>query len=134
MWRTEPVAFTFVSVVTLRKKLGWCKPSTMERRSRSRRSTRTTRCAAASALLPDPSEFARIAAKTETPALLYTPEILYLLSNISALLPVKWYLGVSLNDTSDLRLEIAEYGQRILGDNLLGLQVGNEPDLYARYV
>ena len=73
-------------------------------------------------------------AKTETPALLYTPEILYLLSNISALLPVKWYLGVPLNDTTDLRLEIAEYGQRILGDNLLGLQVGNEPDLYARYV
>lgn len=72
--------------------------------------------------------------QTETPALLYTPDILYLLSNISALVNTKWYLGVPLNDTSNLRLAIAEYGERILGDNLLGLQVGNEPDLYARYV
>ena len=45
---------------------------------------------------------------------------------------VKWYLGIPLNDTSDIRLEIAQYGQQILGDNLIGLQVGNEPDLYAR--
>ncbi|KAF9806697.1 hypothetical protein IEO21_08591 [Rhodonia placenta] len=70
---------------------------------------------------------------TETPALLYTPDILYLLSNISALVNTKWYLGIPLNDTSNLRLAIAEYGERILGDNLLGLQVGNEPDLYARH-
>jgi hypothetical protein len=38
------------------------------------------------------------------------------------------------NDTTNLRLQIAEYSQRILGDNLLGLQVGNEPDLYAKCV
>lgn len=47
---------------------------------------------------------------------------------------VKWYLGFPLNDTSNLRPVIAEYGERILGNNLLGLQVGNEPDLYDRYV
>ncbi|KAH9914075.1 uncharacterized protein BXZ73DRAFT_81751 [Epithele typhae] len=70
---------------------------------------------------------------TQTPALLYTSEILHMLSNISALVPVKWYLGVPMNDTSQLRLQIAQYGQQILGDNLLGLQVGNEPDLYARH-
>ncbi|KAI0742958.1 hypothetical protein C8Q80DRAFT_1273535 [Daedaleopsis nitida] len=70
---------------------------------------------------------------TATPALLFTPEILYLLSNISALVNVKWYLGVPLNDTQNLALDIALYGQQILGDNLLGLQVGNEPDLYARH-
>ncbi|KAI0354195.1 glycoside hydrolase family 79 protein [Trametes cingulata] len=70
---------------------------------------------------------------TQTPALLYTPEVLYLLSNISSLVNVKWYLGVPLNDTSDLRLEIVEWGERILGDNLIGLQVGNEPDLYQRH-
>ncbi|CDO77499.1 Glycoside Hydrolase Family 79 protein [Trametes cinnabarina] len=70
---------------------------------------------------------------TQTPALLYTPEILYLLSNISSLVNVKWYLGVPLNDTSELHLEIAEWGERILGENLLGLQVGNEPDLYQRH-
>ena len=57
-----------------------------------------------------------------------------MLANVSSLVNVKWYLGVPLNDSTDIRLEIAEYGQRILGDNLLGLQVGNEPDLYARCV
>lgn len=60
-------------------------------------------------------------------------ELFYLLANISSLVNVKWYLGVPLNDTSDLRLEIAEYGQAIIGDNLIGLQIGNEPDLYLRY-
>ncbi|OSD00691.1 glycoside hydrolase family 79 protein [Trametes coccinea BRFM310] len=70
---------------------------------------------------------------TQTPALLYTPEILYLLSNISSLVNVKWYLGIPLNDTSELHLEIVEWGERILGDNLLGFQVGNEPDLYQRH-
>ncbi|KAH9929444.1 uncharacterized protein B0H18DRAFT_1153432 [Fomitopsis serialis] len=70
---------------------------------------------------------------TQTPSLLYTPELLYLLSNISSLVDTKWYLGLPLNDTSNLRLAIAEYGESILGGNLLGLQVGNEPDLYARH-
>ncbi|KZT00169.1 glycoside hydrolase family 79 protein [Laetiporus sulphureus 93-53] len=70
---------------------------------------------------------------TDTPALLYTLEILYMLSNISGLVNTKWYLGVPLNDSSNLHLAIAEYGERILGDNLIGLQIGNEPDLYARH-
>lgn len=71
---------------------------------------------------------------TATPALIFTIEILYMLGNISALADVKWYLGVPFNDTSNLRLQIAEVGEAVLGDNLLGLQVGNEPDLYAAYV
>ena len=57
---------------------------------------------------------------------------MYLLANISSLVNVKWYLGVPLNDSQNLALEIAQYGEQILGDNLIGLQVGNEPDLYAR--
>ncbi|KAF7967357.1 hypothetical protein HWV62_34635 [Athelia sp. TMB] len=70
---------------------------------------------------------------TQTPALLITPDLVYAMSNISALVPgVKWYLGVPMNDTSHLRLQIAEYGEAILGDNLLGFQVGNEPDLYGK--
>jgi hypothetical protein len=77
-------------------------------------------------------------------------------SNISSLVGAKWYLGNSLsgiyhyyfgtndcfgiltgvpmNDTANPRLQIAEAGEAILGDNLLGLQVGNEPDLYGAYV
>jgi hypothetical protein len=42
--------------------------------------------------------------------------------------------GIPLNDSANLRLGIAEVGQAILGSNLLGFQVGNEPDLYAAYV
>jgi hypothetical protein len=37
-------------------------------------------------------------------------------------------LGIPFNDSVDWRLAIAEKGQQILGDNLLGLQAGNEPD------
>jgi hypothetical protein len=71
---------------------------------------------------------------TRTPGLIFTAEIIYMLANISALANVKWYLGVPFNDTANLRLQIAEVGQAILGDNLIGLQVGNEPDLYSAYV
>ncbi|KIP06544.1 glycoside hydrolase family 79 protein [Phlebiopsis gigantea 11061_1 CR5-6] len=70
---------------------------------------------------------------TETPTLLFTPEILYMLANVSALLPVKWYLGIPFNDTTNLRLGIAEAGEAILGNHLLGFQVGNEPDWYANH-
>ncbi|KAI0659525.1 glycoside hydrolase superfamily [Cubamyces menziesii] len=69
----------------------------------------------------------------QTPTLLYTPELLYLLSNVSALVNAKWYLGIPMNDTSHLRLQIAEAADAILGDSVLGYQVGNEPDLYANH-
>ncbi|KAF8883631.1 hypothetical protein CPB84DRAFT_1850908 [Gymnopilus junonius] len=68
---------------------------------------------------------------TQTPPLIFTPDLLYMLRNVSDLVNVRWYLGVPFNDTSNFRLEIVEQGQAILGDYLIGLQVGNEPDLYA---
>lgn len=46
---------------------------------------------------------------------------------------MKWYLGVPLNDSTNLALDIVPWGERILGDSLLGFQIGNEPDLYQRY-
>ncbi|CDO77500.1 Glycoside Hydrolase Family 79 protein [Trametes cinnabarina] len=69
----------------------------------------------------------------QTPTLLYTPELLHLLSEVSSLVNAKWYLGIPMNDTSHLRLQIAEAADAILGDNVLGYQVGNEPDLYASH-
>ncbi|KAJ7476226.1 hypothetical protein FB451DRAFT_269669 [Mycena latifolia] len=66
-----------------------------------------------------------------TPPLLYTPEVVYMLSNISSLVNVQWYLGIPLNDTDHLRLQIAEVAEAVLGDRLLGFQVGNEPDQYG---
>ena len=42
--------------------------------------------------------------------------------------------GIPLNDTSNLRLQIVTEGEKILGSNIIGYQVGNEPDLYARHL
>lgn len=89
--------------------------------------------------------------KTETPTLDFTAEVFYLLGNVSALVNVHWYLGnysticlisvvpivihlrpgIPLNDSANLRMGIAEVGEAILGDKLIGFQVGNEPDLYS---
>ncbi|KAF4618770.1 hypothetical protein D9613_010025 [Agrocybe pediades] len=70
---------------------------------------------------------------TGTPPLRFTPELLYMLRNISEHVNIRWHLGVPFNDTSNFRLQIAEQGQAILGDYLIGLQVGNEPDLYVSH-
>lgn len=43
-------------------------------------------------------------------------------------------LGIPFDDPVNWRLQIAESAQEILGDNLLGLQAGNEPDFYQLYV
>ncbi|KAF5339473.1 hypothetical protein D9758_015323 [Tetrapyrgos nigripes] len=69
---------------------------------------------------------------TQTPPLEYTPDLLYMMRNISDFLNIRWYLGIPFNDTN-WRLQIAERGEEILGDYLLGLQAGNEPDLYVRH-
>jgi len=56
-----------------------------------------------------------------------------MLGNISSLVNVRWFLGIPFNDTSNFRLGIVESGQQILGDYLIGFQVGNEPDLYKAH-
>ncbi|KAH7925637.1 glycoside hydrolase family 79 protein [Leucogyrophana mollusca] len=87
--------------------------------------------------LPDDAMITKIAGSSgnteQTPILVYTPEVLNLLGNISALVNVKWFLGIPFNDTTNLRLGIAEVGEAVLSPPgyLLGFQVGNEPDLYA---
>lgn len=65
--------------------------------------------------------------------MIFTAELLYMLRNISSLVNVHWHLGIPFNDTTNFRLGIAERGQEILGDYLIGLQVGNEPDLYVAH-
>lgn len=70
---------------------------------------------------------------TQTPPILYTADMFYLMNNVSSLVGVQWYLGIPFNDTTNLRLQIAEYGDQILGSNILGYQVGNEPDLYSAH-
>ncbi|KAH9476922.1 Beta-glucuronidase [Psilocybe cubensis] len=70
---------------------------------------------------------------TQTPPLVFTPELLYMLANVSSHVNVRWFLGVPFNDTAHPRLAIVEQGHAILGDYLIGLQLGNEPDLYAAH-
>ncbi|KAF8991302.1 glycoside hydrolase family 79 protein [Cyathus striatus] len=67
---------------------------------------------------------------TRTPGVIYTMDLFYLAANISSLVNVKWFMGIPFNDTTNWRTQVAEYGQNILGDHLVGLQAGNEPDLY----
>ncbi|KAG6856827.1 hypothetical protein H0H87_000304 [Tephrocybe sp. NHM501043] len=69
---------------------------------------------------------------TQTPAVLYTDELFYLVKGISSLINVGWYFGIPFNDTN-WRLQVAEKAQSILGDRLLGLQAGNEPDYYLNH-
>ncbi|KAG6824999.1 hypothetical protein H0H92_005126, partial [Tricholoma furcatifolium] len=71
---------------------------------------------------------------TQTPPLLYTTDLLYMMANISALVNVHWFVGVPflIQDTAT-RLAITENAYDILGDNLMGIQLGNEPDLYQRH-
>ncbi|KAJ7923331.1 glycoside hydrolase family 79 protein [Mycena leptocephala] len=87
--------------------------------------------------LPDARAISKEKANTNnptlTPAVIYTMDLFYMLSNISSLVNVKWYVGVPFNDTSNFRLQIVEHSEAILGDNLLGIQVGNEPDLYVAH-
>ncbi len=41
--------------------------------------------------------------------------------------------GIPFNDTTNWRFQIAELGESILGDRLLGFQAANEPDLYGAH-
>ncbi|KAH9933993.1 glycoside hydrolase family 79 protein [Epithele typhae] len=70
---------------------------------------------------------------TSTPVVMWTPDLIYMLGNISSLTNAKWYLGVPFNDTN-FRFQMAEISQAVLGDRLLGLQAGNEPDLYGSHL
>ena len=69
-----------------------------------------------------------------TPVINYSLNVLYAMANISSLVGTQWYFGLAFNqsdvtDIGDNPSLVAEYAQEILGDNLLGLVVGNEPDL-----
>ncbi|TDL22798.1 hypothetical protein BD410DRAFT_860283 [Rickenella mellea] len=71
------------------------------------------------------------AIKQITPTLLISPSLVYAMGNISSLLPIEWFIGLPFNDTNNPRRELAEIAQKVLGKNLIGMQLGNEPDLYS---
>ncbi|KAJ6554258.1 hypothetical protein B0H19DRAFT_1152984 [Mycena capillaripes] len=70
---------------------------------------------------------------TQTPPLEYSEELLYMMANISTLVPVQWFLGIPWFVTQPFDLSIIGAAERILGENLIGYQASNEPDLYTAH-
>ncbi|KAJ7671734.1 hypothetical protein B0H17DRAFT_1162094 [Mycena rosella] len=68
---------------------------------------------------------------TQTPPLDYTRDLLYTMRNISSFVNVHWFMGIPWFVTQPFDLAIVTASQEILGGYLLGLQAGNEPDMYA---
>ncbi|KIL64296.1 glycoside hydrolase family 79 protein, partial [Amanita muscaria Koide BX008] len=67
---------------------------------------------------------------TNSPPIHYKENLLYI---ISSFLNVRWFLGIPFNNSNPYNLDIVHYGQSILGENLIGLQAGNEPDFYGTF-
>ncbi|KAJ7090786.1 hypothetical protein B0H15DRAFT_836879 [Mycena belliarum] len=68
---------------------------------------------------------------TQTPPLDFTPDLLYLMRNISGMVNVHWFMGVPWFVTTPFDLGLVGAADKILGDFLLGMQAGNEPDMYV---
>ncbi|KAJ7486841.1 hypothetical protein FB451DRAFT_1127091 [Mycena latifolia] len=68
--------------------------------------------------------------RTKTPPLDFTRDLLYSMRNISDFVNVHWFMGIPWFVTQPFDLGIVTASQEILGDYLLGLQAGNEPDMY----
>ncbi|KAJ7478241.1 hypothetical protein FB451DRAFT_1556993 [Mycena latifolia] len=68
---------------------------------------------------------------TQTPPLDFTRDLLYLMRNISSFVNVHWFLGVPWFVTEPFDTQIVTAADQILGEFLLGLQAGNEPDMYT---
>ncbi|KAI0316521.1 hypothetical protein OF83DRAFT_1060198 [Amylostereum chailletii] len=77
-------------------------------------------------------DYANALAHTGTPPLEFTDDLVYMMGNISDLTNTRWYMGIPFFNTTPYDLKLAEHAQRILGDRLIALQAGNEPDLYAQ--
>ncbi|KAJ7227744.1 glycoside hydrolase family 79 protein [Mycena haematopus] len=67
---------------------------------------------------------------TQTPPLEFSSDLLYMMRNISSLVNVHWFLGIPWFITQPFDTKIITAADEILGDYLLGLQAGNEPDMY----
>ncbi|CAD6588899.1 MAG: hypothetical protein TREMPRED_005197, partial [Tremellales sp. Tagirdzhanova-0007] len=73
-----------------------------------------------------------------SPLVNYSPLLLYTMANISNLVSAEWFFGLSFNQSAAENMTgnvpiAADWAQKILGSNLRGLAVGNEPDLYTAH-
>lgn len=72
---------------------------------------------------------------TNTPDVFFTEDLIYAMANITDLVQTQWVFGAAFaNDTVagwDSPLRVVDFVEQVLGDNLIGIQLSNEPDLYA---
>ncbi|KAG8944488.1 hypothetical protein FRC00_010559, partial [Tulasnella sp. 408] len=73
------------------------------------------------------------ASKTETPEVHFTPDLLLTMAEISKLVNANWFFGIPfVNSNADGNAALVlQQARSTLGQNLLGLQLANEPDLYS---
>jgi hypothetical protein len=84
--------FTFVSVVTLKRLLYMSTVWTMDEPLKRITQLHITRSVKTRMIVPARKIYQDF--QTQTPPLVYTNEVLYMMSNISSLVPgVHWYLG-----------------------------------------
>lgn len=71
---------------------------------------------------------------TNTPDVFFTEDLIYAMANITDLVQTQWVFGAAFaNDTVagwDSPLRVVDFVEQVLGDNLIGIQLSNEPDLY----
>ncbi|CUA78488.1 Beta-glucuronidase [Rhizoctonia solani] len=69
---------------------------------------------------------------TETPHVEFAPDLIRMLANVASLVKTEFYLGLNFIDINDTSNQVAFAGmaQEMLGSNLHGMALGNEPDLY----
>ncbi|KAG8925980.1 hypothetical protein FRC00_003411, partial [Tulasnella sp. 408] len=72
--------------------------------------------------------------KTETPEVHFTPDLLLTMAEISKLVNANWFFGIPfVNSNADGNAALVlQQARSTIGQNLLGLQLANEPDLYSR--
>ncbi|EUC64409.1 glycoside hydrolase family 79 protein [Rhizoctonia solani AG-3 Rhs1AP] len=70
---------------------------------------------------------------TETPDVVFSSDLLTMMKNIGDLVDANFYFGLNFfnPDNETNAVLVAQTAEKILGDRLLGFQLGNEPDLYG---
>ncbi|CAE6486676.1 unnamed protein product [Rhizoctonia solani] len=69
---------------------------------------------------------------TNPPLVAYTEDLFHAMASISGLVRAEWYVGLPFLNTTYIPA-VAQAAQDILGSNLVGLQLGNEPDVYPSH-
>ncbi|KAH7338555.1 hypothetical protein B0J17DRAFT_571082 [Rhizoctonia solani] len=71
---------------------------------------------------------------TWTPHVEFAPDLIKMLANVASLVKTEIYLGLNFMDITDTSNQVAfaAMAEEMLGSNLHGIALGNEPDLYDR--